>query len=113
MTVIRADDVSQLPDNFIACRDRGHAWYDPRDGDRDMHVEKDGRYYDRRLHCPRCGTYRRDLLNIQGMQMVSPKYEYPDGYLLRRGARTTRREVRSIALRAAISVIKSRKKKGA
>lgn len=61
---------------FAQCRDWGHAWRPWRTEDYPDGSE------DRTLKCRSCGTLRIEYLSARGLRDRSPRYEYPDGYLL-------------------------------
>jgi hypothetical protein len=67
--------VEGLPQQFVACRDMGHAW-------RPFTAAWDGaaRVFRRELRCTRCKTSRVQTLNARG-HIESSWYEYPDDYL--------------------------------
>lgn len=56
------------------CRTIGHAWYS-------HDAEKVGRYsYRLILRCERCGAYRQDPMETNGLRYGHRRYIYPDGY---------------------------------
>src|SRR5262245_5266885 len=65
---------SQLPENFLLCREMGHNWrpwaaqWNP-----------DEQCFDRTLRCTRCKCKRNQSLSNSGA-VVASNYEYPDGY---------------------------------
>jgi hypothetical protein len=77
--------VTDLPDNFLACRDLGHAWEPksyysvPGRGSRPATVV-------RVLSCLRCATVREDDLTRKSGEVTSRGYGYPDGYTLPPGS---------------------------
>lgn len=63
---------ASYPEKFLDCRDLRHPWQ--RVGS--YHLSGD---IIRVLHCPRCGTDRRDKWAPSGYRRPST-YDYPDGY---------------------------------
>lgn len=77
-----ASALTQLPDNWVMCRDMRHAW----DVNVDFHVtESQGsriREIRRQLVCMRCETVRNEVYHHTrwGLEKVSQSYGYPDDY---------------------------------
>jgi len=69
--------IDAMPDTHLLCRDFGHTWR------RFMarHVPAH-HVYEQTLRCTRCKTLRERVLNERGI-VVSSKYVYPDGYLVK------------------------------
>lgn len=64
-----------LPDEFVQCRDWGHAW-------RSLNARRndDGSYLVT-LRCQRCDCRRTRTISARGA-VLATGYDYPDGYLL-------------------------------
>lgn len=65
-----------LPQSMLECRELGHAWRP-----HTARWNEAERVYDRTLKC-RCGTFRIETLSRRG-EIISRRYEYPEGYLSR------------------------------
>lgn len=65
---------SNLPENFLLCREMGHNW---RPWTAKWNVGE--RCYDRVLRCTRCKCKREQSLTSSGA-VVTSHYIYPDGY---------------------------------
>ena len=68
----------QLKQEFMLCRDLMHPW-EPYTAKR---VDKG---FERTLACPRCGTYKTQVLSAQGF-VLRTRISYPPGYLLPKGS---------------------------
>jgi len=102
------DDVSELSQIFLDCRDRGHAWFDDRTGP--ALRRSSGGLVLRTLRCLRCKTLREDQIIGTNGQVYGRRYEYPEGYLFTRGSeRVAKTEVRKLAVRAAFAAMKKRR----
>lgn len=70
------------------CRDMRHAWFPQGDN---VLIEEQGqvRHFKRVLQCVRCETVRTDEYKVSRVAVarVRTKYEYPQGYQIRGGAR--------------------------
>lgn len=64
---------SELPDEFLLCRDLGHTWQ-PYTASR-----ADDGHYERVMRCVRCDTKRKQTLSASGV-ILTGGYDYPDGY---------------------------------
>lgn len=96
-----ASDISELPALFLRCRDEGHSWFDP--SRKITKNKRVGNHIERRSTCVSCGTKKMQVFTPGGKVVTFPRYDYPDGYLVKRpkGAkRVTRAEVRRLTLRA-------------
>lgn len=103
----RVNDLSELPRNFLRCREERHSWYDPRR--RTTKYEAVGNHVERRQLCASCGTQKIQLFTPGGRVVTHPKYVYPDGYLLVQGARRpTGIDVRKLAFRSGLAVMRRR-----
>jgi hypothetical protein len=71
-----------LSGKALHCRELGHNW-------RPLAAQWDGQAgaYDRRLRCPSCGTQRVQVITRDG-HVLTNRYVYPEGYLLRPGTET-------------------------
>ncbi len=69
-------NVADVPDEFLDCRDLGHAWARPR-----VVEDKKFRHYTRLVVCSRCATERIQVISLAGM-LVATSYRYATGYLL-------------------------------
>lgn len=102
MPPTRVDDISDLPVNFLRCRDIGHTWWDPRK--RTEEVTPHGRYVERANQCASCGSSKIQLFTPGGKPVTGARYSYVDGYLLTKGKQQAiRYDARRIALRAAMN----------
>jgi hypothetical protein len=103
-----ADDVSELSQIFLECRDRGHAWFDERSGP--SLRRSSGGLVLRSLRCLRCKTLREDQIIATSGEIYGRRYQYPEGYLFTRGTeRVARSDVRKLAVRAAFAALKKRR----
>lgn len=68
-----ADVANNYPDQFLSCRDMGHAWR-PHSA-----VWLEGGQIERALECTRCKTARRQILDREGYILLG-YYYYADGY---------------------------------
>lgn len=89
--------VSDMPDNFLQCRDLKHRWdvvrdYHLVDASKDADIEPRLGYavYIRRLlRCPRCGKKRSDAFvlsddrRFQVLEKLNSTYTDSDGYLVK------------------------------
>lgn len=64
-------------DDYLACRDLGHAWRHERFDT----AGADTYAYERTLKCRSCRTRRRDVVTAWG-EVVRRHYDYADGYRL-------------------------------
>lgn len=73
--MVSTDDLN--PD-FIECRDLQHAW-------RYFNVihRKEEKLYDEVLRCLRCDTLKHRFISYDGEYVKSPRYEYPEGYVVK------------------------------
>lgn len=102
------DDASELPKNFLDCRDRGHAWFDTRNG-RALQRSSGGLVL-RALVCQRCKTERWDGIIATSGEIHNRRYVYPDGYLFTRGTEyVPKTDIRKLAVRAAFAALKQRR----
>lgn len=69
-----ADD---LPDTYLLCRELAHAWL-PFNANIDRHG-----IIERTVRCSRCQTKRIMGVNSRNGEILSSRYEYPEGYTLR------------------------------
>lgn len=70
-----AEFASQLPDDYLQCRELGHVW-------RPHTAQVAEGYYERRLRCPRCKMVREDQVSMSG-QILRRSYDdtnCPDYY---------------------------------
>lgn len=80
-----ANALTDLPENWLMCRDMRHAWAVVED----FHVEKvKGRTVQtvrRVLGCMRCATLRNEhyVMGRLGLDKTSQSYTYPDNYQLK------------------------------
>lgn len=77
-----ADTYSQ---DFLDCRDMLHAW----DSKSSTITQPDPHHLARQLTCTRCGAIKHQLLDIKSFELVSTRYEMPQGYALPKGTRKT------------------------
>ena len=70
-----AEMVDKYPDDFLACRDMGHAWKPV------TAVRQKNGTISRILSCVRCDTSRSQLLDNAGY-VIANNYSYKDGYTL-------------------------------
>lgn len=66
----------QLPTEFLRCRDLGHNF-------QPYTVRRYRNAYEERLRCPRCKTKKIRTIGSRGLFLGSPRYEYPEGYLIK------------------------------
>lgn len=76
---------AQYDQDFLDCRDLLHAW----DATSATITQPDKNHLARQITCLRCGTIKHQLLDIKSFELVSTKYETPQGYRLPRGVRKT------------------------
>jgi hypothetical protein len=90
---------------FADCRDRGHAWHDPKANSKLplwARAKAEG-YVVRTMVCPRCWTQRIEEFDSNGERIETPRYHYEEGYLLKPGDGPIRRsEFRSAIVRIAV-----------
>lgn len=68
-----------------------------------------GNHIERRSTCVSCGTKKMQVFTPGGKTVTFPKYEYPDGYLVKRRKgekHVTRTDVRKLTLRAVSAAIR-------
>lgn len=68
--------VGKIPNEYVECRDLGHAW-------RDHRVESLKGGFVQTLICQRCPVQKERVLNRHGDQVQHPKYIYPEGYVVK------------------------------
>lgn len=68
--------VEDIPDEFLLCRDLGHAW-----APYDVRVSRKAQEIHRILQCRTCPTQRTQILSLDG-EIRRSKYDYPEGYVL-------------------------------
>ena len=85
--------IDDIPDEFLLCRDLGHAW-----APHDVKISRKFGEIHRILQCRSCPTQRTQILDMDGYAKRS-RYEYPEGYVLRGVGRL------SVADRAHVRVI--------
>lgn len=68
--------IDDIPDEFLLCRDLGHAW-----APFDVKISRKYGEIHRVLQCRSCPTQRTQILSMDGSIMRS-KYEYPENYVL-------------------------------
>ncbi|AKL88346.1 hypothetical protein BH789_gp065 [Gordonia phage GMA6] len=73
------DIIDQIDVRFEHCRIYGHMW------DSMTITFLEGRQYLDHLRCERCGTERRDKVNLLNGLTVSRAYTYTVGYKLKNG----------------------------
>lgn len=81
-----ADHLTDLPDQFVECRDMRHAWKVQQGFHEVKGRGKRSRYVARTLKCIRCGGERTDVLNVSTFDRVSTQYHYPEGYQIKGNA---------------------------
>ena len=92
----KVDDVSDLRDVFLYCRDFSHAWF----VEHQSRIRSNG-VATRVLECRRCKTLRTDEVIARTGELFYRRYTYPDGYCLKAGAeRVTKQQVRVLAIKA-------------
>ena len=69
--------VGDILDEFLLCRDLGHAW-----APHDVRVSRKLGEIHRVLQCRSCPTQRTQVLSMDG-EIRRNRYEYPEGYVLR------------------------------
>lgn len=69
----RADNLGELSDEALMCRDLRHSW-------RLSDQRVTGGPLVRELVCSRCGTVRRDEFSWPGLWLLRSTYTYPDDY---------------------------------
>lgn len=89
------DFVDHLPDKYIHCRSRQHAWTDHT-------VTQYNNAYVVTWRCTRCGARKSFHVDSRGMLLGSTQYEHPEGYLLK-GLGNIRGEGRGIVRLASIT----------
>lgn len=92
--------IDDLPKSFLDCRDRGHAWFDPKDGPAVRRTG--GGAYVRRFVCPRCKTERSDIVVGRTGEILpgTRRYAYRKGYLTPGRGRVDKSMIRALALKA-------------
>lgn len=94
----RVSDVSELKNQFLLCREKCHHWSHVTD-----HVTKENPstgaiiQIERVWHCKTCKTNVFEQIAVPSFNILSRKYEYPDGYLITRSiddVRVTKQAVR-------------------
>lgn len=73
--------IETMDQESLICRDFSHSWGG-------WYARRDGSGFERGIRCSVCGTCRIEKLDSQG-RIVSRRYEYPDGYLLKGVGRIT------------------------
>lgn len=69
--------VDDIQDQFLECRDYGHAWRA-----QDVKISRKQREIHRVFGClHKCGTERTQVLSVDG-HILRSFYTYPDGYVL-------------------------------
>lgn len=91
-----SDKIEDLRNTFLACREKGHHWTHVTDAIL-VGTKKLPQVITREWVCATCKTGMVEKIEIPSFDLVSRKYDYSDGYLLRRGATNGQRvDVRSI-----------------
>jgi hypothetical protein len=74
------DKVDTVDPKFVQCRVGvlGHAWTHQK-----PRLEPDGRVIALPSRCSNCGTRRTKRMTTGGIQVGSPRYEHPEGYLVK------------------------------
>ncbi len=72
----RPPSIDDIPDDYLLCRDLGHAW-----APHDVKVSRKAGEIHRVLKCRNCPTERTQILSTSGF-IVRSRYEYPEGYVL-------------------------------
>lgn len=93
------ETLHDMRQDFIQCRDFGHAWR-PFTA-RWMPAE---RVYHTQLRCSRCRTIRTRYINDHGQQ-VGHTYAYPDGYQIRGMGRMTGEDRDHLRLESVLRVV--------
>lgn len=68
--------IDDIPDEFLLCRDLGHAW-----APHDVRISRKYGEIHRILQCRSCPTQRTQILSLDG-EIKRSRYEYPEGYVL-------------------------------
>lgn len=68
--------IEDIPEEFLLCRDLGHAW-----APHDVKISRKYGEIHRVLQCRSCPTQRTQILEMDG-SIKRSRYEYPEGYVL-------------------------------
>jgi len=85
-------DVSGMTDRYLDCREVGHSWERPSFGlaepvqmgsTRSRRLANQGRLGRRFMECSRCTCQREDYVSRATGELISRRYTYPEGYLIK------------------------------
>ena len=110
VTAKRAESVQDLGNDFLRCREKGHAWEHVTDTITQS-IRNTPSVIVRHWECPRCTTGMEEVVDIPSFAILRRKYTYPDGYLLvsgydENGVRINVRDIRRESLRRMGVVVK-------
>ena len=103
MGAIIPKKIAHWDESWLVCRDIGHSWKWKKSDTR----SSQGLVY-RKLQCERCPTTRDDVVIARTGEVDARKYKYPKGYLFKSDP-ISRRELRSIAVRAVAASLRRKK----
>jgi hypothetical protein len=101
----QVDSVDELKKEYLDCRDRGHAWFDPRKKADSLQRTGHGAVW-RKLVCQRCTTVRADYITRRTGVVEMRRYFYPDGYQIKAGSGVAKNEIRKLAVKAAFATLR-------
>lgn len=80
----RSENLEEMADAFLSCRDKGHHWARLNDqitAAKGKRITEVSRWW----QCRTCETEMAEVFEIPSCEIKSRRYVYPDGYLLMKG----------------------------